>query len=131
MLRILRCFVYFGVLAVVPAADFLAGFVLAPFLNCTPHERWLLGWALLPALLGVGVFEARLYSYELRSLTPRPLASAGAFVLRLGVDPPGGRGRVPGGVSRSPPARAPLRSAPPPCGPCRLCLGLLDLPYPA
>jgi hypothetical protein len=85
VLRIIRCFVYFGVLAVVPAAGFLAGFLLAPFLNSTPHERLLIGWASLPALLGAGVFEARLYSYELRSLTPRPLASAGAFVLRLAV----------------------------------------------
>ena len=84
MLEVIRCSVWVCTLFVLPGLLFLAN-LLGPFLGFSPSEVGTLGCASFLAAFSAGAFEAAIYFRELRSLVPRPLASALAFVLRLAL----------------------------------------------
>ena len=85
MLGIIRWSVWVGTLVLLPVAARLAGYYLAPFSGFSLHERLFLQGVSFLGFLGAGAFETKIYFRELRSLVPRPLASAGTFILQLGL----------------------------------------------
>src|SRR5262249_18036930 len=80
---VIRWSVWAGTLVIFPAVVLMPGLVLSQLLGFTLREDLVLGCISLGLLLAAGVFETTIYFRELRSLVPKPAASALVFLLRL------------------------------------------------